>query len=285
MQLISRNRQLDLSTPAIMGIVNVTPDSFSGDGVDQDPGRAVAQALAMVADGASIVDLGGESTRPGAAPVSPEEQLARLMPVLESLREQTDAFISIDTGSAEVIRAISDAGADLINDVYALRQPGAMEAAADSGLAVCLMHMQGEPASMQDNPQYQDVSSEVLRFLRERSEAAQASGIPATSIVVDPGFGFGKTDNHNLTLLADLGCFRELGHPVLAGLSRKGTLGRLSGRPADDRLAASIAAAVLAAERGAAIIRAHDVAATADALKVVDATGKAQVQVAAGPAG
>jgi len=222
---------------------------------------------------------------PGARPVSAKDQLARLLPALDALRSQTDAFISVDTGDPEVIAAVSDAGADIVNDVYALRYDGALTAAADARVAVCLVHMQGEPASMQDDPRYEDVSSEVLRFLRDRSKACVDAGIPRSSIVADPGFGFGKTDDHNMSLLADLGCFRELGLPILAGLSRKGTLGRLTGRPVDDRMPASLAAAVLAVERGAAIIRTHDVAETVDALKIIDAVGRADVQVAAGPAG
>ena len=285
MLLSMGDRRLDLSTPAVMGVVNLTPDSFSGDGIAGDHSVAVSRALEMISDGASIIDLGGESTRPGAAAVSGAEQLERILPVLERLRPQTEAVISIDSGDPQVIEAVAAAGADIVNDVYALRHDGALQAAAKSGLAVCLMHMQGEPASMQDDPRYDDVSSEVLRFLRERSEAAIDAGVSSSSIIVDPGFGFGKTDDHNLTLLADLGCFRELGLPILAGLSRKGTLGRLTGRPVGERLAASLAAAVLAVERGAAIIRAHDVAATVDALKVVNAAGKALVNLAAGPAG
>ena len=283
MQLVSTRTRLDLSSPAVMGILNVTPDSFSDGGDWTDAGRAVDHALGMLEAGAGIVDIGAESTRPGAAPVPAEEQLSRLLPALTQLRARTDAFLSVDTGNADVIRAAADAGADMINDVYALQQPGALEAAAESGLALGLMHMQGEPATMQEDPRYDDLPGEVLRFLRARAVACVDAGVDADRIAVDPGFGFGKTDDHNLGLLANLGCFRELGFPLLVGLSRKGTLGAITGRPVEQRLPASIAAAVLAVESGAHIVRVHDVPETVDALKIVSAVARAGMQ--GGPAG
>lgn len=283
MQLVSARTRLDLSSPAVMGILNVTPDSFSDGGDWTDVGKAVDHALAMLEAGAGIVDIGAESTRPGAVPVPAAEQSARLLPVLTQLRAQTDAFLSVDTGNADVIRAAADAGADMINDVYALQQPGALDAAAESGLALGLMHMQGEPATMQDDPRYDDLTGEVLRFLRARAGACVEAGVDANRIVVDPGFGFGKTDDHNLGLLADLGCFRELGFPLLVGWSRKGTLGAITGRPVEQRLPGSLAAAVLAVESGAHIVRVHDVPETVDALKIVSAVAKAGMQ--GGPAG
>ena len=239
----------------------------------------------MIAAGAAIIDLGGESTRPGAAPVPSNDQLDRVMPVLEALRPEVDVFLSIDTGSSAVISTVAAAGADMINDVFALRQEGALAAAAATGCAVCLMHMQGTPATMQDNPRYDDVTLEVMRFLRERVSACRAADIGSDRIVIDPGFGFGKNDAHNMALLDHLGRFRELGLPVLAGLSRKGSLGTLTGRPVDQRLAASLAAAVLATERGARIVRTHDVPETVDALKIVAAVNQAGSGMGVGPAG
>lgn len=268
-----------------MGIVNVTPDSFSDGGRFRDVDEACDHAVRMIEAGAAIIDIGGESTRPGASPVPADQQLSRVIPLLERLRDESDCWISVDTGDAEVIRAVTAAGADMINDVFALRQAGALESVVRTRVAVCLMHMQGEPATMQDDPRYADVTGEVLRFLRERSSTCRNAGVDAGSIAVDPGFGFGKTHAHNMTLLAELGCFRELGYPVLAGLSRKGTLGYLTGRPVDERVPAGLAAAVIAVERGVAIVRTHDVPATVDALKIVDAVRKAGTAVAAGPAG
>jgi len=275
MKLVSCRRAVDLSVPVVMGIVNVTPDSFSDGGRYKDPAAAVARSIAMLEAGADIIDIGAESTRPGSLPVPADAQLDRLMPVLNDLRKRTDAFISVDTGDAAVIRRVSEAGADMINDVYALRRPGALHSAAASGLAVCLMHMQGEPANMQDAPAYQDVVDEVRSFLRGRADACRGAGISAQGIVVDPGFGFGKTSAHNLALLAELGAICELGYPVLAGLSRKGTLGEVTGKPIDQRLPAGVAAAVLAVERGASIVRTHDVPETVDALKIVGAVHRA----------
>ena len=258
-----------------MGVVNLTPDSFSDGGRYASPDAAVAAALQMVDDGARMIDLGGESTRPGAETVDAATQLARVMPVLEALRSETDAILSVDTGDPQVLRTVADAGADLINDVYALRHPGALAAAAGTGAAVCLMHMQGEPRTMQAAPAYAELPGDVIRWLDARIAACVGAGIDRERILVDPGFGFGKTDRHNLELLAGLGEFAKLGCPVLVGLSRKSMLGRLTGRGIEERLAAGLAAAVLAVERGAAIVRTHDVPATVDALRIVSATQSA----------
>lgn len=259
--------RLPLSRPLVMGIVNLTPDSFSGDGVGGDAARALSHAEAQLAAGADILDLGAESSRPGAAPVSAEEELARLLPVLRALRD-APVPLSVDTCKPEVMRAALAEGAAMINDIAALRAPGALEALAASDAAVCLMHMQGEPRTMQADPCYGDVVAEVRAFLAERAAACLEAGIAAARIVVDPGFGFGKTLGHNLALLKRLGCCGDLGYPLLAGLSRKSMLGALTGRAAGERVAASVAAALLAAQRGAAILRVHDVAATRDALAV-----------------
>jgi dihydropteroate synthase len=262
--------RLALQRPLVMGIVNLTPDSFSGDGVGNDTERAVAHAHVQVAAGADILDIGAESTRPGAPPVAAADELKRLLPVLRALRD-VGVPLSVDTMKADVMRAALAEGADMINDIAALRAPGAIAAVASSAAAVCLMHMQGEPRTMQANPQYGDVVAEVGAFLAERAAACAAAGIAGERIVLDPGFGFGKTLDHNLSLLRGLGRFKDLGFPVLAGLSRKSMLGAISGRPVIERTAASIAAALLAAERGAAILRVHDVATTRDALAVLDA--------------
>lgn len=271
MQLYLGNRMLDLATPRVMGIVNVTPDSFSDGGRNCAPDSAVSAALRMLDEGADIVDVGGESTRPGARPVPDQEQIDRVVPVLEVLRRETNVLLAVDTGSAAVMRAAVAAGADMINDVYALQHDGAIEAAASCEAAVCLMHMQGTPATMQQNPRYDRLPDDVVSFLDSRVRTCLAAGIDRNRLVVDPGFGFGKTDRHNLVLLARLGELKSLGLPVLVGLSRKGTLGRLTGRSVADRLAAGVAAAVLAVERGASIVRTHDVAATVDAIKIASA--------------
>ncbi len=257
-----------------MGVLNLTPDSFSDGGRYLDPDQALARALQIEAEGAALIDLGGESTRPGAAPVSAAEELRRVLPLLERLRPRTRAILSVDTSKPEVIRAAAAAGADLINDVYALRAPGALEAAAESGCAVCLMHMQGEPRTMQHAPHYEDVVREVRAFLGERVTACRAAGIPDERIVLDPGFGFGKTLEHNLTLLRHLHRVRAEGRPVLAGLSRKSMIGALTGKAAGERLHGSVAAALIAAQNGAEILRVHDVAATVDALKVLAAAAR-----------
>ncbi|WP_448674617.1 dihydropteroate synthase [Pseudoxanthomonas mexicana] len=271
-QLDCAGRILRLDRPQVMGIVNVTPDSFSDGGAHDTADAAVAHALRLVEEGADVLDIGGESTRPGAAEVEVEEELRRVVPVIERLAAQVAVPISIDTSKPEVMRAAVQAGAGMINDVYGLRREGALDAAAALGVPVVLMHMQGEPRSMQAAPQYDDVVGEVHRFLAERIFAAEMAGIPKQRIVVDPGFGFGKDTAHNLQLLARFERFAELGVPVLAGLSRKRSIGELTGRdvPAD-RVAGSVAAHLIAAQRGAAIVRVHDVAATVDALKVWNA--------------
>jgi dihydropteroate synthase len=263
--------QLDLGRPVVMGVLNVTPDSFSDGGRYCDVQAAAAHAEHMAADGAAIIDVGGESTRPGSAPVGEEEELRRVLPVIELLAATLGIPVSVDTRKPGVMRRAIEAGASLVNDVAALTAPGAAEAVAGSEAAVCLMHMQGEPGSMQDAPSYVDVVGEVRAFLRSRVAACVAAGIPRSRIAVDPGFGFGKTLEHNLMLLAGLPVLAADGLPVLAGLSRKRMIGVLTGRDGSDRLAGSLAAAVIAAERGARIIRAHDVRETVDALRVVAA--------------
>ena len=262
-------RSLRLDRPRVMGIVNITPDSFSDGGAHFDLDAAVAHGLALAEEGADILDIGGESTRPGADEVPLEEELRRTVPVIERLAQATDLPLSIDTSKPEVMRAAVAAGAGMVNDVYALRREGALEAAAGLGVPVVMMHMLGEPRSMQDSPQYEDVVGEVHRFLAERIFAAEMAGIDRRRIVADPGFGFGKTTAHNLALLAQLGRFAELGVPLLAGLSRKRSIGEITGRERPDaRAAGSVAAHLVAAQRGAKILRVHDVAATVDALKV-----------------
>ena len=259
-----------LDRPLVAGVVNVTPDSFSDGGHYLEPGAAIAHAQRLMDEGADLLDLGAESSRPGAGSVSAEEELSRLMPVLDGLRA-CPIPISIDTTKPEVMRAAIGAGAAMINDIGALRSPGALEAVAASGAAVCLMHMQGEPRTMQREPRYGDVVEEVRAFLAERVAAAEAHGIARERIVIDPGFGFGKTIEHNFELLRHLHRFAEMGLPVMAGWSRKSTLGAITGRGAGDRLAASIAAALLAVQHGATIVRVHDVAATRDAFAVLAA--------------
>ena len=271
-QIDCAGRVLKLDRTRVMGIVNVTPDSFSDGGAHDSTEAAIAHALKLVEEGADILDIGGESTRPGADEVGVEEELTRVVPVIEALVARVEVPISIDTYKPEVMRAAVAAGAGMINDVYALRQPGALDAAAESGAAVVLMHMLGEPRSMQAAPRYDDVVGEVHRFLAERIFACEMAGFDKRKLVVDPGFGFGKTRAHNLGLLARLQRFTELGVPVLAGLSRKKTIGELTGRdvPAE-RVHGSVAAHVIAAQNGARIVRVHDVAATVDALKVWEA--------------
>jgi dihydropteroate synthase len=263
-------KTLDLSRPVVMGVLNVTPDSFSDGGRFLPVEAAVAHGVRLAEEGAAIIDVGGESTRPGAAPVSVDEELRRVVPVVERLRAATQAVISVDTSKPEVIREAVAAGAGLINDVRALAEPGALEAAAASGCAVCLMHMQGDPRTMQRAPSYVDVVKEVKAFLDEHVQRCRAAGVSSDRIAVDPGFGFGKTLEHNLELLRRL---RELHDevPVLVGLSRKSMVGTLTGRGAGERVHGSIALAVIAALNGARIVRAHDVAATVDALKMVAA--------------
>jgi len=277
-QLRCGSKLLDLSRPVVMGVLNVTPDSFSDGGRFQDVGHAVAHALELLAQGAAIIDIGGESTRPGAPAVEAAEEARRILPVIERLRSQTAAIISVDTSKPEIMSAAAAAGADLINDVRALLEPGAQQAALLSGCAVCLMHMQGDPRTMQTSPSYRDVVQEVGAFLHERAQSCLAAGFAADRIVLDPGFGFGKTVEHNLQLLRQLQRLQQvsagperLGWPLLVGLSRKSTVGRLTGRELHGRTAGSVALAVIAARNGAHIVRANDVAATVDALKVVAA--------------
>jgi len=260
-------RALDLTRPRVMGILNVTPDSFSDGGRFLDRDRAIAHARAMLAEGADLIDVGGESTRPGAAPVPEAEEFDRVVPVIEALVAD-GALVSVDTMKPAVMRAAIAAGASMVNDVRALREAGAIEAVAQSGVAVCLMHMRGTPASMQQAPEYVDVVADVRAFLMARAGVCEAAGIARDRIALDPGFGFGKTQAHNLALLARLDEIVALGYPLLAGLSRKSTLGAITGRPEGERVAASVAAALLAVERGASIVRVHDVRETADALAV-----------------
>jgi dihydropteroate synthase len=261
---------LNAERPLIMGIVNLSDDSFSGDGLHGDIQAAIAQGRRLIDEGAHILDLGAESSRPGAAPVPVQQEIDRLLPVFQALRD-CGAPLSIDTVKPEVMRAALEAGADMINDINALRAPGAMELVAASKAGVCLMHMQGEPGTMQKDPHYADVVLEVAEFLAERVAAAEAAGIALNRIAVDPGFGFGKTLDHNLELLRRLGELVVPGLPLLVGLSRKSMLGVLTGRAAPERVYGGIAANILAIERGARIVRVHDVAATRDALAVLQA--------------
>ena len=266
-----RGRVLGLERPLVMGVLNVTPDSFSDGGKFVRLDAAVNHGLRMVEEGAAIIDVGGESTRPGAEGVDLHEELRRVIPVIARLRDRSSAVISVDTSKPEVMHAAAAAGAAMINDVRALREPGALEAAVSSGCAVCLMHMSGEPATMQDAPRYRDVVAEVRRFLQDRVEVCLGAGLPAERIVLDPGFCFGKTLEHNLELLRRLSELPVRGLPILAGLSRKSLVGALTGRPVGERLHGSVALAVIAALNGARILRVHDVAATVDALRVVEA--------------
>ena len=263
---------LSLARPLVMGVVNITPDSFSDGGRFFDPAAAIAHAHQLMEEGADLIDLGAESSRPGAAAqVSAEEELRRLLPVLRGLR---DLPLSVDTVKPEVMRVALAEGAAMINDINALRAPGALAAMAAGDAAACLMHMQGSPGTMQQHPHYDDVVAEVKAFLQERIQSVRAAGIAPERVVIDPGFGFGKTLEHNLELLRHLAEFAALGVPVLAGWSRKSSLGTITGKPAGERLAASIAAAMIAAQNGAAILRVHDVAATRDALAVLMAVEK-----------
>lgn len=265
--LVCGNRALALDRPLIMGIVNVTPDSFSDGGLYASTGPAVAHAKVLLDEGADILDIGGESTRPGASPVPLEEERRRVLPVIEALVD-CGLPISIDTQKPEMMKDAIAAGASMVNDVNALTAPGALEAVAGSRAAICLMHKRGDPRTMQEDPQYDDVVREVYAFLAYRLAAARGAGIGVERIVVDPGFGFGKTLEHNLTLLRHLGAFAKLGVAVMAGLSRKSTLGKITGRDTDERVYAGVAAALIAAQNGAHIVRVHDVAATRDALAI-----------------
>ncbi|MBK9623392.1 MAG: dihydropteroate synthase [Rhodocyclaceae bacterium] len=261
---------LDVTKPIVMGIVNLTDDSLSGDGLATDVAAAVRHALRLIDEGAAILDLGAESSRPGAITVSAEQEIQRLMPVIHALLD-CGVPLSIDTTKTEVMRAMLDAGVDMINDINALRADGAMDVLAACKAGVCLMHMQGTPSTMQSAPHYADVVKEVARFLDQRVEAATAAGIPHERIVIDPGFGFGKTLEHNLALLRDLAELNRANLSILVGMSRKAMLGALTGRTASERVFAGVAAHMLAVQRGARILRTHDVAATADALSVLAA--------------
>jgi dihydropteroate synthase len=268
LRLSCADRVLDLSRPVVMGVLNITSDSFSDGGRYRSFEAAMAHAREMVAAGAGIIDAGGESTRPGAEPVPLQEELDRVLPVIEAMRRELDVVISIDTMKPEVMTAAVAAGAGLVNDVRALQEPGAVAAVAATKAAVCLMHMQGMPQTMQAAPQYDDVVAEVGAFLQQRAAVCLAAGISTGRIVFDPGFGFGKTLEHNLQLLAGLPRLAAGRFPLLAGLSRKSMLGRLLGRPVEQRLAGSLALATIAALHGARIIRCHDVAETCDAVAV-----------------
>lgn len=271
MRLACGAKALDLSRVAIMGILNVTPDSFSDGGSWRDSEQALARARQMVEEGADIIDIGGESTRPGASPVPVEEELRRVVPVIEACARVLPVPLSVDTSKPEVMRAAVEAGAGLINDVRALRVPGALETAAELRVPLCLMHMLGEPQTMQRDPRYADVVSEVREFLQQRVDAAVAAGISAAQLIVDPGFGFGKTVEHNLALLRGLRAISDMRYPVLVGLSRKSLIGQLRGLPVERRAHASIALALLAVVNGARLVRTHDVAPTVDALRTYEA--------------
>lgn len=265
------SRELKLDSPVVMGILNVTPDSFSDGGLFNHVETALRQAEKMHADGALIIDIGGESTRPGAKSVSESKELDRVIPIIEKIHQELDVITSIDTSKAVIMKEAANAGVGMINDVMALRADGALEAAQQTGLPVCLMHMKGEPRTMQSEPQYADVVYEVKDFLTQRIEQCLAQGIKKEQIIIDPGFGFGKTLAHNVTLFKQLGAFKELGFPVLVGASRKSMIGQITGKSIEERLAGSLALATLAAINGAAIIRVHDVAETVDAIKIANA--------------
>jgi dihydropteroate synthase len=275
MKLACRDHLLDLSEPCVMGVLNVTPDSFSDGGRYADVADAIERGVAMAGEGAAIIDVGGESTRPGAADVGLQEELERVVPVIEALVRRVPVPVSVDTSKPEVMQAAIAAGASLVNDVKALRAPGAVEAVAGTGAAVCLMHMQGEPRTMQEAPSYGDVVGEVRQFLASRVQVCVAAGIGRESICVDPGIGFGKRPEHNLALLSAIGRLADPDLPVLIGVSRKSLVGIITGRPPGGRLAGSVAFAALAVMGGAAIIRAHDVAETVDAVKVAGALKRA----------
>ena len=263
-----KGRRLVLDRPIVMGVLNVTPDSFSDGGRFIDPEPALEHARQLASEGADLVDIGGESTRPGAAAVSADEEIDRVAPIIERLAATLDVPISIDTSKPAVMRAAVAAGAGMINDVTALTADGSLAVAAELGVPVCLMHMQGTPRTMQSDPQYDDVVDDVFNYLADRVRACEAAGLARERLLIDPGFGFGKTLAHNLSLLSGLERFRELGLPLLVGMSRKSMLGAVTGRTVEDRGTASVAAALMAVERGAQVVRVHDVAATVDALRL-----------------
>jgi len=268
-------KTLDMAACHVMGVLNVTPDSFSDGGCFSRVDSALARARQMVADGAALIDVGGESTRPGATPVPLQEELDRVCPVVEAIARELDVIVSVDTSAPEVMRRTVSLGAGLINDVRALQRPGAVEVVAETEVPVCIMHIQGEPDHMQDNPHYRNVRREVSAFLSERLRVIEAAGVQRERVILDPGFGFGKTARHNFELLNALEQLQQLGHPLLVGMSRKSMLGHVTGRDVGERLSASIAAATIAALNGASIIRAHDVRETVDAVKVVAAVEEA----------
>ncbi|HHB7775882.1 TPA: dihydropteroate synthase [Klebsiella pneumoniae] len=272
MKLVAQGSTLDLSHPHVMGILNVTPDSFSDGGAHNSRIEAVKHANLMINAGATIIDIGGESTRPGAAEVSVEEELARVIPVVEAIAQRFEVWISVDTSKAEVIRQSARAGAHIINDIRSLTEPGALQAAAETGLPVCLMHMQGQPKTMQEAPKYEDVFADVERFFNEHIVRCEQAGIAKEKLLLDPGFGFGKNLSHNYQLLARLGEFHHFGLPLLVGMSRKSMVGQLLNVGPSERLNGSLACAVIAAMQGAQIIRVHDVKETVEALRVVEAT-------------
>ncbi len=279
--MLAANKRLPLSRPLVMGILNITPDSFSDGGQLHDGSQpllddVLKRAETMLADGADILDIGGESTRPGATPVGSQQEIDRVMPVLECLRANTDACFSIDTSNPELMRLAIKAGAHIINDVRALRREGAVEAVINSEVAVCLMHMRGEPGTMQDDTRYDSVESAVLGFLKQQSDSLVAAGVSQSRIVLDPGFGFGKSPQQNMRLLARLPQLNKLGYPVLAGLSRKSVIAAVTGRDIDERLPGSIALATMAMNNGAKLLRVHDVAATVDAVRLFDAMQREQ---------
>ncbi len=275
-RLVCGSRVLDLSRPHVMGILNVTPDSFSDGGRFAEREAALRHAEAMALAGATLIDVGGESTRPGARAVSPTEELERVAPIVEMIARELDVVVSVDTSTPAVIRECARLGAGLINDVRSLQRDGALDAAADAGLPVCLMHMRGEPGDMQRDPRYDDVVKEVCSFLEQRMGACAAAGIPLDRIVLDPGFGFAKTLNHNLVLFRRMEVLHRLGRPLLIGVSRKSMIGAVLGRPVDERLYGSLALAALAVGKGAQIVRVHDVAETVDVVRMIAAVQAAQ---------
>ena len=275
MQINFAGRVLDMSGCHVMGILNVTPDSFSDGGRYNTVEIALARAREMVADGAAFIDVGGESTRPGATPVSVEEELERVCPVVEAIARDLDVVVSVDTSSPQVMAEVVKLGAGMINDVRALQRDGAPEVVASAGVPVCVMQIQGEPDTMQDDPRYRSVRREVSSFLTERMRVIEKAGVRPDNIILDPGFGFGKSPQHNLQLLASLEQLQLLGHPILVGMSRKSMLGHITGRDVSERLPASLAAATISAMKGASIIRVHDVRETVDAVKVVTAMEEA----------
>ncbi len=271
MKLEANNRVLDLTQPVVMGILNVTPDSFSDGGRFNSVDTALERVEQMVKAGVTIIDIGGESTRPGAPEVSVEEEIDRVVPVVKAIREKFDIWLSIDTSKAEVMRLAIEAGADIINDVRSLTEPGALEVVAEANVPVCIMHMQGEPSTMQQNPQYQNLLTEVHQFLEERIQICVDAGIKREKLILDPGFGFGKTVEHNYSMLAHLEEFHQYNLPVLAGMSRKSMLFKLLDKQPQQCMAASVASATIAAMKGAQIIRVHDFEETLDAVRVVNA--------------